>query len=426
MKTASASICTIGDEILIGQIVDTNSSMISRALGAAGIPVRRMLSIADKREDIISSLSNELINNEIVIATGGLGPTKDDITKDALAELSGSSRYVRNEEQEAIVHRILGARGLDVLESNLKQALVPDTCEVILNHRGTAPIMVFRFPPARFGHNAALYAMPGVPYETEAALEDVVSDIKVHFTHYNIIHKTIMTYGLAESALAKLIADWEDALPDDMHLAYLPNPLTGVRLRLSVYGAGEDAEQRLKARTEALKGLLGDNVYSDSDSSLEAAIGALLRGSGQTLAAAESCTGGEIAHLLTSVSGSSEYFLGSVTSYSAEVKEKVLCVKAGTIEKYGIVSSQVAEEMAEGVRALLGSTYSVATTGWADSTGDEHEPAGTVWVAVSGPAGTESKRFRYQNKRAVNIERFAASALDFLRRYILGFSGKNA
>ncbi len=418
MKTVKASICTIGDEILIGQIIDTNSSMISNALGAIGVRTEHMVSLGDRRSEIINILSNELTCSEIVISTGGLGPTKDDITKDALAELSGSHNYIKNEEQEAIVHNILKARGLDVLDINLRQALVPDTCEVIVNRRGTAPIMVFRFPEERFGHPAVLYAMPGVPYETEAALGDVIEDIKQHFRLESIYHKTIMTYGLAESALSELIAPWEDSLPEDMHLAYLPNPLTGVRLRISVYNAGTDAEKCVNERIEALKPLLGDNLYSTSDDTLEATVGRLLKATGSTLSVAESCTGGEIAHLITTVPGSSDYFLGSVTSYSPEIKVRILGVDASVIERYGIVSSAVAEAMAEGVRRITGSTYSVATTGWADAYGDEREPAGTVWVGVAGPDGTMSKRFQYKGDRKRNIERFAASALDYLRRYI--------
>jgi nicotinamide-nucleotide amidase len=419
MKDIRASICTIGDEILIGQIVDTNSSVISRALGEIGVRTEHMVSLGDRRSEIINLLSKELACCDIVVSTGGLGPTKDDITKDALAELSGSSGYVLNEEQEVIVHNILKARGLDVLDINLKQALVPDTCEVILNHRGTAPIMVFRFPEEKFGHPAVLYAMPGVPYETEAALPDVINDIKQHFKPDSIYHKTIMTYGLAESALSKLIAPWEDSLPGDMHLAYLPNPLTGVRLRVSVYNAGKDSEKRVNERIEALRPLLGDNLYSLSDDTLEAAVGRLLTDGGHTLSVAESCTGGEIAHLITSVSGSSVYFLGSVTSYSPEIKKKLLGVKASVIKQNGIVSSAVAEAMAEGVRRITGSTFSLATTGWADAFGDEREPAGTVWVAVAGPAGTVSKKYQYKGDRKRNIERFSASALDFLRRYII-------
>ena len=415
----TASICTIGDEILIGQIVDTNSSYISRELGAAGIRVGTMLSIGDDRDRIINALRNELENNDIVITTGGLGPTKDDITKDALAELSGSTRYVEHTGQMEVVDRILRSRGLEVLDINRRQALVPDTCEVIVNRLGTAPVMVFRFDASRFGHPATLYSLPGVPHEAMGAVADVVQDIKSHYKLESITHRTIMVYGIAESALAKKIEAWEDALPEDMHLAYLPNLLTGVRLRLSVYGGDEEENAaRMDERFAALRELLGDMVYSDGDDTLQGAIGRLLRGSGRTLSAAESCTGGEIAHLITTVPGASEYFLGSVTSYAPEVKIKVLGVPADTIECCGIVSSRVAAAMAEGVRRLTGSTYAVATTGWADAYGDEREPAGTVWVGVAGPAGTKTARFNYRNDRKRNIERFAASALNELRKMI--------
>lgn len=416
----TAGICTIGDEILIGQIVDTNSSLISRALGEIGVKVGDMVSIPDDRSQIIGRLSEELTRNQVVISTGGLGPTKDDITKDALAELSGSSGYVRHEGQEKLVYEILHSRGLDVLDINLRQADVPQNCEVIVNRRGTAPIMVFPFPEERFGHPAVLYAMPGVPYETEAALAEVMEDIRSRFPTSDIYHKSLMVYGLAESALAKLIEPWEDALPDDIHLAYLPNTLTGVRLRLSIYGGDKEAEERrISAQIEALKPYLGDRLYSLEDDTMEAALGRILRNGAYTVAAAESCTGGEIAHLLTTVSGSSSYFLGSVTAYSAEVKVKVLGVPREVIEKNGIVSSEVAAAMAKGARALFGSSFAVATTGWADATGDEHEPAGTVWVGVSGPEGTVTERYQYKGDRKRNIERFAASSLDTLRRYII-------
>ena len=415
-----ASVTTIGDEILIGQIVDTNSSMIARKLGSIGLKINDMLSIPDKREEIVSRLREELYRSEVVICTGGLGPTKDDITKDALMELSGSASYVRSAGQEEIVRNILHSRGLDALEINLRQADVPDRGEVILNYRGTAPIMIFRFGKEQFGHEAALYAMPGVPYETEAALDAVLADIAAHFPTDAITHRTLMVYGLAESALAKLIEPWEDSLPKDIHLAYLPNPLTGIRLRLSIYGEdAETSQRRIDERIEALKPYLGDKLYSLQEDSLEAVTGRLLRQGGSTLAVAESCTGGEIAHLITGVSGSSDYFLGSVTSYSPEVKKKLLGVPASVIEQKGIVSSEVALAMADGVRKLLGSTFSLATTGWADKYGDEHEPAGTVWVAVSGPKGTRTQKFQYKNDRKRNIERFSASALDLLRRYIL-------
>ena len=415
----TASICTIGDEILIGQIIDTNSSYISRELNSIGIRISGMVSIGDDHDRIIKTLGEELSRNDIVITTGGLGPTKDDITKAALAELSGSLKYVEHAGQKEVIYRILHSRGLEVLDINEQQAMVPERCEVIVNRLGTAPIMVFRFGPERFGHPAALYSLPGVPFEALGAVPDIVSDIKKHFKLTNITHRNIMVYGLAESALSKLIEPWEDALPDDMHLAYLPNQLTGVRLRLSVYGGEEsDNVSRIEARFAELKKILGDLVYSDEDDTLQGTIGRLLRGSGRTLSAAESCTGGEIAHLITTVPGASEYFLGSVTSYAPSVKTRVLGVPAETIENCGIVSSEVAAAMAEGARRLTGSTYSVATTGWADSYGDEREPAGTVWVGVAGPNGTKTARFNYRNDRRRNIERFSASALNELRKMI--------
>ncbi len=214
-----ASICTIGDEILIGQVVDTNSSHISQALNSIGIKVSRMVSISDDHADIISSLEEELSRNDIVIVTGGLGPTKDDITKKALADLSGAVSYKTDERQLEIIHRILSARGIAALDINLAQASVPETCEVIPNRLGTAPVMAFRFPEERFGHAATLYSLPGVPFEAIGALPDILADIKAHYPVSDIYHRTVMTFGIPESVLAKQIEQWEDALDDDMHLA---------------------------------------------------------------------------------------------------------------------------------------------------------------------------------------------------------------
>ena len=417
---ANASICTIGDEILIGQIVDTNSSHISVALEEIGVKVTRMISFGDDHDEIVNNLTNELIHNEIVITTGGLGPTKDDITKAALAEISGSKGYLTNDGQLKIVHEILHARGLDVLDINKAQALVPDTCDVILNHLGTAPVMVFRFPEERFGHKATLYALPGVPFEAIGAIPDVVKDVKDHYALTDIFHKCVMVAGLAESALSREIESWEDSLPEDMHLAYLPNPLTGVRLRLSIYGGvKEEEEKRIDEAFARLKPILGDKIYSFKDDTLENAVGSLLRGTGMTLSTAESCTGGKVSSLITSVPGASEYYLGSVTSYAIAIKEKVLGVPSATINEYGVVSSEVAAAMAEGVRKLTGSTYAVSTTGLAGPEGDERNPVGTVWIGIAGPKGTKTVRKVYKNDRKRNIERFAAAALDELRLFIL-------
>ncbi len=411
-----AAIVTIGDEILIGQVLDTNSRNLAIALEEMGIHVNRMLSIGDRADEIANTLSRELACNDIVITTGGLGPTKDDITKGVLAQLTGSKGLVRHPGQLEKVHSILKNRGLDVLPINLAQADVPDTAEVLVNRLGTAPIMIFR----NVKGGGTLYALPGVPHEAVGAIPDVLEDIRKHQQLSSILHRNLMVYGIAESALSELIAPWEDALPEQMHLAYLPNPLTGIRLRLSCYG-GDSTQQKqlMEAEMGKLKALLGDLVYADGDSTLESELGRILKEHGLTVSAAESCTGGEIAHLFTSVPGSSAYFLGSVTSYAISVKEKVLGVPAQTIEKYGVVSSEVAAAMAEGVRKLTGSDYSVSTTGLAGPGGDEFNPEGTVWVGVATPKGTKTIKYCYKNDRLRNIERFAASALNYLRLQIV-------
>ena len=417
----SASICTIGDEILIGQIVDTNSSHISRMLNSLGIRVTRMLSIGDDRDVIIDGLTSELEKNDIVIVTGGLGPTKDDITKQALADLSGTSAYRTDERQLEIIHRILSSRGLDVLDINRAQASVPETCEVIPNRLGTAPVMVFRFPEERFGHEAVLYSLPGVPFEALGALEDVSEDIREHFQISDIYHKTVMTFGIPESQLSKMLDQWEDSLPSDMHLAYLPNPLTGVRLRLSIYGSGSKDEEiaRVEAEMLKLKEILGDALYSEQDDSLESCIGRMLKQAGKTVSAAESCTGGLISSLFTSVPGSSEYYLGSVTSYANGVKTGVLGVSEEIIAEHGAVSMECVKAMAEGVRKLTGSDFSVATSGIAGpGGGSDEKPVGLVWIAVSSQMGTETFSLLSKGDRKRNIDRFASNALNILRMKI--------
>jgi nicotinamide-nucleotide amidase len=371
-----------------------------------------MLSIGDDHDSIISSLEAELSRNEVVIVTGGLGPTKDDITKKALAELSDAQGWKEDEEQLAIIHRILHSRGLDVLDINRAQALVPETCEVIPNRLGTAPIMVFRFASERFGHPATLYALPGVPFEALGALKDVIEDICTHNDLQKITHRTIMTYGIAESALAKRIEEWEDALPQDIHLAYLPNALTGVRLRLSAYGEALTQQERIEAEIAKLKGIIGDVIYSYEDDTLQNCIGKLLKQHGKTISTAESCTGGLVASMITSVAGSSEYYLGSVVSYANSVKQEVLGVPAGIIQEFGAVSSECVGAMAEGVRKLTGTDFSVATSGIAGPGGGSTEkPVGLVWIGVSSQSGTQTYKLTFNSDRKRNIERFASSAL---------------
>lgn len=417
----TASICTIGDEILIGQITDTNSANIASRLNSLGIKVSRMVSIGDDHNEIIDTLSNELRNSDIVIVTGGLGPTKDDITKKALSELSGSRGLKTDERQLEIIRNILSARGLDLLDINRAQADVPETCDVIPNRLGTAPIMVFRFDEVKFGHKSTLYSLPGVPFEAIGAMNDILDDISRNNCISNISHRTIMTFGIAESALSKLIAPWEDALPADMHLAYLPNPLTGVRLRLSIYGSDRtEAEARIEAKFEELRTIAGNYIWSDQDDRFEILIGRMLSQAGKTVSAAESCTGGLISELFTSIPGSSAYYLGSVTSYANSVKTNVLGVSPEIIEKYGAVSSECVAQMAEGVRKITRSDFSVATSGIAGpGGGSESKPVGLVWIAVSSEKGTETFSHVFKNDRKRNIERFAANALNHLRKKLL-------
>ena len=379
-----------------------------------------MVSIGDDHDTIISFLSEELENNDIVIVTGGLGPTKDDITKKALGELSGALSYKTDERQLEIIKRILSARGIAALDINLAQASVPDTCDVIPNKLGTAPIMAFRFTEERFGHYATLYSLPGVPFEAVGAIPDVMSDIKEHYSVSDIYHKTVMTFGIPESVLAKMIEEWEDALPSDIHLAYLPNPITGVRLRLSIYGGiRTDEEARIDAEIAKLRPILGEALYSEQDDTLQDCIGRMLAANGKTVSAAESCTGGTISALFTSIAGSSEYYLGSVTSYANSVKTGVLGVAPEVIEKYGAVSSECVAQMAEGVRKLTGSDFSVATSGIAGpGGGSETKPVGLVWIGVSSAQGTETLKMTFRGDRKRNIERFASSALDALRKKI--------
>ena len=306
-----------------------------------------------------------------------------------------------------------------MLEINRAQADVPDPCEVIPNKLGTAPIMVFRFPAERFGHKAVLYSMPGVPFETIAALDDVLEDIKAHFDISDIFHYTLNTFGMAESALSRKIASWEDSLDEDMHLAYLPNPLSGVRLRLSIYG-GERShqEERAMERIRELKEILGKELYYEGDSLAEN-IGKMLLESGKTVSAAESCTGGLISALFTQVAGCSSYYLGSVTSYANSVKTGVLGVDASVIESKGAVSEECVRQMAAGVRRLTGSDFAVATSGIAGpGGGTKDKPVGLVWIGISSERGTNAVKMEFKSDRKHNIERFAANALNELRKLI--------
>lgn len=417
-----AAICTIGDEILIGQIVDTNSSHIARMLNSIGVKVARMCSVSDDNSDIKSSIDALLKEFDIVIVTGGLGPTKDDITKKALGELFGSRGYYHHEGQWEIVKKVLTSRGIELFDTNYAQADIPEGAEVIVNRLGTAPCMVFRFHETAYRHSPVLYSAPGVPFEALGLLPDIQKDICSHFSLRSIYHKTIVTFGIPESTLAKKIELWEENLPEDIHLAYLPNSITGVRLRLSIYGVdAEEGKRRIDEEFSKVLPILGEAVYGEGEDTLQDVIVRKLIAGGNTLSVAESCTGGRIASLFTQIRGVSKCFMGSVTSYDNSVKRSILGVPEEILETKGAVSSECAEAMATGVLKALDTDYGLATTGIAGPDGGTPEkPAGTVWVAVArkerdGHITVSSQMFRFSSNRSVNIDRFSSSALNMLR-----------
>ena len=405
-----ADIITIGDEILIGQIIDTNSAWIAARLGEIGVSIRRKYSIGDRREEIISAVEESMAKAEITIITGGLGPTKDDITKRVLAEIFNSPMVCHTETYER-VERMMAARGIAFNDLNKGQAMVPECCTVLANHKGTAPGMWFE------RNGRVVVSLPGVPFEMEGLMtESVLPLLTRHFELSSVVHRTAITYGLAESMMAELIAPWEDALPPHLHLAYLPSP-SQLRLRLSAYDVDkEQAEREFDEQFAKLIPILGAYFVGWGDTTVQSAVAEILVERGETLASAESCTGGVIASKFTAMSGASEYFWGGVVSYDNSVKENVLGVSRHNLETYGAVSEQVARQMAEGVRRLCGTTYGVATTGVAGPTGGSPEkPVGTVWVAVATPTHTIAKLFQHGKVRAVNIERAATAAINLLR-----------
>ncbi len=407
----TASICTIGDEILIGQIINTNSAEISRALNRAGIRVRYHFSIGDLHEEIVSRLQMCLEHTDIVIVTGGLGPTRDDITKLALKELTGASSFIRSEEQYRIIERVMSARGIPMIESNREQATVPDTCEVIPNELGTAPCMVFRGLGSK--GTSTLYSLPGVPFETKGLLPKVMDDIRTHFDLEHITHHTIVTFGVPESTLAKQIESWEDALPDNIKLAYLPNPTIGVRLRLSHFGEGIPD---FSPYISSLKEIIGDAIYGEGEDNLQTVIGRKLRSMGKTLAIAESCTGGRISELITQVPGCSDYYQGSVISYANEVKTNLIKVPIETIKAHGAVSEETVIAMSTELLRLVNTDYSIATTGVAGpGGGTPTTPVGTAWLAVATKDRVVTRMVKFSADRMTNIERFASNALNLLR-----------
>ena len=408
-----AEIITIGDELLIGQVVDTNSAFIARELNRIGIGVYQITSVSDDRRHILTALEEASRRAPLVLTTGGLGPTKDDITKAVFAEYT-DDQLVYHGETLRKIEAMMAARGVAMNPLNIKQAEVPSRCTVIPNNSGTAPGMWFE-------KDGVIYiAMPGVPFEMKAMMQDeVLPRLEQRFDTDVILQRTLLVTGFPESALALHIEDWEDNLPQNVHLAYLPGSGM-IRLRLSTSGADRQyLERQIEAEVAKLRVLLGNHIVSENDEMIEEIVARMLTEKGQTLAVAESCTGGNIAHLLTSASGSSVYFKGSVVAYSNDIKEKMLQVNRFDLQQHGAVSEQVVTQMAANVRKLMETDYGIATSGIAGPTGGTPEkPVGTMWIAAASASQTVAKLLQYGNNRESNIQRTSTAVLNLLREMI--------
>ena len=410
-----AEIITIGDEILIGQVVDTNSAWIGHLLNEFGIRVVQITSVRDDRRAIVNAFDEAFGHADLILVTGGLGPTKDDITKHTLAEYF-HTKLVRDQATYDYLDRWITGRGMRFNALNQKQADVPAGCTVLPNRNGTAPGMWFE----RKGK--ILVSLPGVPFEMKAMMTDeVLPRLKTHFRLDPIIHKTAITYGIPESELALRLEAWEDALPEYLKLAYLPNP-NNIRLRLSSYGGNEEViRAEIDRQFERVKKMIPAHFLGFETASLEEAVAKLLAERGETLSTAESCTGGAVASRFTAMAGASGYFLGGVVAYSNGVKERVLGVSDKDLEQSGAVSRPVVEQMAEGIRQVTGSTYALATTGIAGPDGGTPEkPVGTVWLALATPTGVIAEKRQFGNLREQNIQRATAAVINMIREYLMG------
>jgi len=418
----NTSIITIGDELLIGQVIDTNSAWIAQELNKIGVWINRRVAVGDVRDEIWNALDEESRHANLVLITGGLGPTADDITKPILCEYFGGKLVINEQALENVKSIFQRYLNRPLLESNLKQAEVPDVCTVIQNKRGTSPGMWFDQKPAN-GEKAGkvFISMPGVPHEMKGMMADyVLPRLPEVFNLSAVVHRTLLTAGIGESFLADRIKEFELALPPHIKLAYLPK-LGMVRLRLTATGKGKEkitaeADELFKKLQQQLQ----DVMVINEDKTLQEAIGKMLAAKNKTLSTAESCTGGYIAHLLTSVPGSSRYFMGGVVSYANAVKENVLHVDEDTLNDAGAVSEETVWQMAHGVKALMKTDYSIAVSGiMGPGGGTEQKPVGTVWIAVSGKSKTLTQKIFVRYRRLINIENTAIQALIMLRRFIL-------
>lgn len=401
----NAIIITIGDEILMGQILDTNAQYIARRLTEIGVEVVEELSIPDKREEIYETVDYAMQEADLILVTGGLGPTKDDVTKKVLAEYFGS-RLVFNPQAMKWLEELLRNRNLPMNENNKSQAFLPDNCRILRNLKGTASGMWFE------KGWKSLISMPGVPFEMEHLMDTyVIPDLKAKYPHLQLEYRMLKVYDVPESQLAQHLETWENVLEDGLKLAYLPSP-GWVKLRITAKG---EAVKHLEDTYESLKKMLEGMRYVEGEDVLEKQIGDMLRRKGVTIATAESCTGGEIAHMITSVPGSSAYFKGSVVAYANEVKVNVLGVQATDLEREGAVSETVVLQMAEGVKKLMHTDYAVSTSGVAGPDGGTPEkPVGTVWIGVATPDKTFARKFVFSFTRERNMAKAAVKALELL------------
>ncbi len=423
MKEVNAAIITIGDELLIGQTIDTNSAFISRELNSIGIWVKRRIAIGDVKEQILSALKEQANDCDLVIITGGLGPTADDITKPTLCEFFHTELVVNEEARQNVIN-IFTNLNRPVTERNLKQAEVPASCTVLQNLRGTAPGMWFEINES--GRKVSYISLPGVPHEMKGLMiHSVIPRLKKSLELPSVVHRTLITSGIGESSIADILVDFENNLPPDIKLAYLP-AYGLVRLRLTGRSSNkEEEEKKVQGYFDQLKPLVKEWMVADEDISLEMAVSQLLKRKKKTMATAESCTGGYIAHLITSHAGSSSIFNGSVVAYANQVKENILGVKSQTLQDFGAVSEETVKEMVTGVIKAVGSDYAISTSGIMGPEGGTNEkPVGTVWMAVGNREKIKTYKAFFRFDRERNIEMTAHTALTLLYRFIKEAEGE--
>ncbi|RTY91274.1 CinA family nicotinamide mononucleotide deamidase-related protein [Flavobacterium sp. GSP27] len=411
-----ATIVTIGDEILIGQIVDTNSGFIAKSLDKIGVEINEMISISDDKKHIFDTFTALQNKVDLVIITGGLGPTKDDITKKTFCDYFEDELVVDQKVLAHVTQLIEGFYKRTITQINKDQALVPSKCTVLHNQVGTAPGMWMK------KENTVFISLPGVPYEMKYLMEhEIIPKVVREYERPYIIHKTILTYGQGESLVAERIEDWENNLPEFIKLAYLPAP-GRVRLRLSARGTDKDKlEAALLENVNLLDAIIHDIIVGyDEDETIEVAVGKLLTQQNKTIATAESCTGGKIATLLSAVAGASNYFAGSVVSYSTQAKIDVLGIPESLIKEYSVVSKEVASAMALSIKKRMNTDYAIATTGNAGPTkGDSDAEIGTVFIAIATPKEVIVEEFNFGQPREKVIDRAVIKSLELVQKEIL-------